>query len=284
MKNKNSTSIFFSCLAAFLLGNAVQAQEWQIEGAAHLIQPHGDGKFALSDPAEGFSAGMGYSHYLNSNWSIGTGVSYLRTELNFSAPVLKGTSMETDMEGDPFEFRYKTGYFEESVRWQSLRIPLIVQYETSGIVRWYLRTGVLYGLQLGNSTYRQQWNDLQTSGYYAQWDAELHGPAYVGFGKMGSPRNEGSVKLRNTFSWIAETGVKQRLRSNDNMYIGLFVELGLNDMRPERDASGKAVLYTQDMREPLRFNSVLNQAQYKDRTLETLKVGFKIRYSFQFSN
>jgi len=281
VKNSNKNT-FFSCLAAFLMVNAAQAQEWQIEGAAHLVQHQGSESFPLAKHSEGFSVGIGYSHYLNDNWSIGTGVSYLRTELIFSASAINGASMEVDMEGDPFEFRYHTGYFEESVRWESFRIPLTVQFETSGVVRWYLRTGVLYGLQAGSSKYRQDWNDLETSGYYEQWDAELNGPEVAGFGNISSRRTEGTVKLRNTLSWLLETGVKQKLRATDDFYLGLFFEMGLNDIRPSRAAEAQPVYYTRDMDHPLSLNSVLNQTQFKDQKISPFMVGFKIRYSFEF--
>lgn len=279
---KNSRNTFFSCLAAFLLVNAAQAQEWQIEGAAHLIQHKGSESLPLAKHSEGFSVGLGYSHYLNDNWSIGTGVSYLGAELTFAASGIMGTSAEIDMENDPFEFRYNTGYVEESVKWQSFRIPLTVQYETSGIVRWYLRTGVLYGLQVGASEYRQEWNDLNTSGYYPQWDAELNGPEFAGFGKMGDKRTEGTVKLRNTFSWILETGIKQTLRTTDDLYLGLFFEMGLNDMRPSTEPTTQPVQYSPEMEHPLTLNSVLDQAQYKGKKIEPLMFGFKIRYAFEF--
>lgn len=262
--------------------NAAQAQEWQIEGAGHLIKQQGDESFPLTKDSEGFSVGLGYSHYLNDNWSIGTGVSYLKTELIFAASEIKGTSMEVDTEGDPFEFRYNTGYFEESVKWQSFRIPLTVQFETSGVVSWYLRTGVLYGLQAGTSKYHQKWNNLTTSGYYPEWDAELNGPEFAGFGNMGNKHMEGTVKLRNTFSWILETGVKQRLGTSDALYLGLFLEMGLNDMRPSTDAEAQPVNYTPDMDQPLSLNSVLNQTRYKDNTISPFMIGFKIKYGFEF--
>ncbi|WP_158608884.1 outer membrane beta-barrel protein [Paenimyroides viscosum] len=281
MKN-NSRNTFFSCLVAFFLVNAAQAQEWQIEGAAHLIQHQGSESLPLAKHSEGFSVGLGYSQYLNDNWSISTGVSYLGTELTFAASGVKGSTMEVDMENDPFEFRYNTGYFEESVKWQSFRIPLTVQYETPGIVRWYLRTGILYGIQAGTSKYRQKWNDLNTSGYYQQWDAELNGPEFAGFGKMGDRHTEGTVKLRNTFSWIVETGIKQTLSTTNDLYLGLFLEMGLNDMRSSKEATAQPVQYTPEIENPLTLNSVLDQAQYKDKTITPLTVGFKIRYAFEF--
>jgi len=279
---KNSINTFFSCLAAFLFVNAAQAQEWQIEGAGHLIQHQGDDSFSMAKHSEGFSVGLGYSQYLNDNWSIGTGVSYFKTDLTFSASQIKGTSMEVDMEGDPFEFRYNTGSFEESIVWQSVRIPLTVQFETSGVVRWYMRTGVLYGLQAGTSKYSQQWNNLTTSGYYPEWDAELNGPEFAGFGNMGDRSTKGTVKLRNTFSWILETGVKQTLNTGSSLYLGLFFEMGLNDMRPLATTDLEPVQYAADTAQPLILNSVLNQTPNKDKTIMPTMFGFKIRYGFQF--
>ncbi|SFO02262.1 Outer membrane protein beta-barrel domain-containing protein [Paenimyroides ummariense] len=281
MKN-NSINTFFSCLAAFFFVSAAQAQEWQVEGAGHLIQHPGDDSFPMAKHSEGYSFGIGYNQYFNDNWSIGLGLSYFKTDLTFAASQIKGTSMEVDMEGDPFEFRYSTGYFKESVVWQSVRIPLTVQFETSGVVRWYLRTGVLYGLQLGNSKYRQEWNNLTTSGYYPEWDAELTGPEFAGFGSMGNKRTEGTVKLRNTFSWVLETGVKQTLNTGNSLYLGLFFEMGLNDMRPSTVAETQPVEYTPNLDQPLTLNSVLNQSQYKENTIMPTMFGFKIRYGFQF--
>ncbi len=282
MKKNSNLHVILGCFTTLLITNTTLAQEWSIEGGAHFINQRKENAFPISGKSEGFSVGIGYSKYLNTNWSLNTGISYFNSKINFAASNINGTYNETDMENDSFEFRYNVESFEEKIQCSSFRIPLTLQYETLGIVRWYMRTGVVYDISIGNSKYNQNWGNIKTSGYYPQWDAELHGPNYVGFGNMGNLHHEGNFKLQNNFSWLVETGVKQQLRAVDDIYLGLFFELGLNNIRPKTDATEKAIVYTKNIQEPLVYNSVLNQEIYKDKKLALYTIGFKIRYAIDF--
>lgn len=279
---KNKINIIVSYCAALLLVNAAQAQELQIEAGGRFIQQTSNNGFPLATNSEGYSFGLGYSYYLNSNFSIGLGFSFLKADLNYIGNSLKGSYAEEDIEGDTFEFRYKGDYYSETVKQEVLQIPLTIQYETKGIVSWYLRTGVIYGIQTGKSKYKLNWRDLKTSGYYPQWDAELNGPDFIGFGEQESLNRKGTVKLQDSFSWMIETGVKQQLASNNYMYFGVFFELGLNDIRPEGNTDNEMITFTNNINEPLQYHSVLEQKSYQDKKLTTYMIGLKIKYGFNF--
>ncbi len=279
----NKYKIIITGCAAFLFANAAQAQAWQIEGAGQVVHQPSDSGFKAASNAVGFSAGIGYGYYLNQNFSLNIGLSYLKNDLDYATSFVRNAYDQQDSEGDRFEFRYTADNYYETVQMQSLRIPLTVQYETQGVVRWYMRTGILYGMQLGKSKYQLDWQNLKTSGYYEQWDAELNGPLFAGFGDQGNQRHEGKVKLQNSFSWIVETGIKQQLSSKDDLYIGFFFEMGLNNIRPNNAAESQAVEYTNNTDQPLVYNSILNQQQFSDKKLTTHIFGIKLRYAVDFS-
>lgn len=283
MKNKRFNTIIFKSCALLLCANAAQAQEWQVNGGAHFIKPQSENAIPFAKNSEGFSVGLDYNHYLNKNFSIGLG--YLNADLTFAKANLKETYMTQDFEGDNFEFRYKADYYEENVKMHSVRIPLTIQFETQGIVRWYMRTGIVYDLQPTKAKYKYTIDNLSTSGYYEQWDAELYNPLYAGFGDFGRIKSEGSLKMKNNFSWIIESGIKQQLGNHNDLYLGMFFELGLNDIRPESTtANTNLIHYTSDINNPLQYNSLLNEKLYNDKKLSTYTIGFKLRYAFDFEN
>ncbi len=283
MKNIRLNTLIFKSAAVLLFANTVQAQELQLNGGAHFIKPQSENAFPFAKNSEGFSVGLDYNHYLNKNFSVGLGLAYLNADFTFAKANLEGAYNEQDFEGDNFEFRYKADYYEENIKMHSVRIPLTLQYETQGVVRWYMRTGIIYDFQPTKAKYKVNIDNLSTSGYYEQWDAELHNPLYAGFGEQGRIKTDGSLKLKNNFSWMVESGIKQQLGTCNSLYLGMFFELGLNDIRPEStSASTNLIHYTSDINNPLQYNSLLNERLYNDKKLSTYTVGFKLRYAFNF--
>lgn len=268
------------CLAAFSLTGAAHAQEWYLEGSGYFVRQAGSDKVSLSNSSTGYSLGLGYQHYLNRHWSLGLGLSYTNGEFSYRERSIRRQYTEVDLEGDQFEFRYQASSFSERVHWRTLNIPLTIQYQTEAQVQWYIRTGVSYGLQLGNATYRLGWRDLRASGYYPQWDAELHGPEFVGFGFFGDQDRKDSMRLKNRISWVLETGVKQNYSTGNSLYLGLFLELGLNDMRPKKEELSEEISYTHDVESPLSYPSVWNQSRFKDAALNNFTFGLRMRYAF----
>lgn len=238
-----------------------------------------------SDMGDGLSFGAGYSYYLSDNWSIGTGV-----ELQYITGTAYVSSIEdsyttVDMEGENFEFRYQAQDFSESQYANFLNIPVTIQYETTGITRFYAAGGLSVGFVL-QSEYKAEASSLNTSGYYEQYDVELQNPKFAGFGDFGAfntPKSE--LGLKTNLVLNLETGVKFMLDNNQALYMGLFADYGLRNLKPEENQQN---LIDYNNENPMNFinNSLLSSTNntasttYVER-VRTLALGLKIKYAFQ---
>ncbi len=239
-----------------------------------------------SELGNGFGVGAKYAYYISDNWSLGTGTEFQYMEGAIFSPNVQGAYTTQDSEGDGFEFRYNADNFSENQDVYFLNIPLQIQYETSGNTRFYAAAGVKTGLVLA-SEYRNSVTALETSGYYPQYDVELTEPEFAGFGEFGPVNNSKSeLDLKTNFVAHLESGVKLMLENSQSLYMGLFLDYGLNDIKP--DASGERLIdYNDQNPTAFAFGSLLssrrdmNSEQYLDE-VRTLAFGLKIQYAFQF--
>ncbi|PRX43835.1 outer membrane beta-barrel protein [Salegentibacter salegens] len=239
-----------------------------------------------SEMENGFGLGANYAYYLTENWSLGTGAELQYMEGSISLPTVQGSFMTQDAEADEFEFRYRATNFAENQEVYFLNIPLQVQYESSGTVRFHTAAGVKAGLVL-TSEYQSSATSLETSGFYPQYDVELTSPEFAGFGEFAAINNtESELDLKTNFVAHVESGVKLMLENSQSLYMGLFLDYGLNDIKP--DTSGKRLIdYNAQNPTDFVFGSLLssrrdiNALQESDE-VKSLAFGIKIQYAFQF--
>ncbi|MBI6117933.1 hypothetical protein [Salegentibacter maritimus] len=237
---------------------------------------------ASSELENGFGLGAKYSYYLTENWSLGTGAELQYMEGAIFVPTAQGAYMTQDSEAESFEFRYAASNFSENQEVYFLNIPLQVQYESLGTTRFYAAAGVKAGLVL-NSEYQSSAGSLETSGYYSQYDVELTSPTFAGFGEFKAVNNSKSeLDLKTNFVAHLESGVKLMLENNRSLYMGLFLDYGLNDIKP--DTSGERfVHYNAQAPTDFTFSSLLSAREIQDLDeVKTLAFGLKIQYAFQF--
>ena len=239
-----------------------------------------------NDMENGFSIGAGYSYYLSKNWSIGTGAELQYLEGSAYLSSVEDAYTTVDSEGEEFEFRYQVGDFWENQYAYFLNVPLKIQYETGDITRFYAAAGAKVGFVL-QSEYDTEGSSLTTSGYYAQYDAELSDPKFAGFGDFGTVNtSRKDLGLQTNLVLNLETGVKFMLENDQALYMGLFVDYGLKDIKPEVDQANLIAYNTED---PMNFmnSSLLTSVKNTEATpyvdeVKTLAFGLKIQYAFQF--
>ncbi|MBZ9629514.1 hypothetical protein LB465_01885 [Salegentibacter sp. LM13S] len=157
-------------------------------------------------------------------------------------PTIQGSYMTQDAEADEFEFRYSADNFSENQEVYFLNIPLQIQYESSGMTRFYAAAGVKAGLVL-TSEYQSSIASLETSGYYPQYGVELTDSEFAGFGEFDQVSNSKSdLDLRTNFVAYLESGVKLMLENRQSLYMGLFLDYGLNDIKPD-GSQGRLIDY-----------------------------------------
>lgn len=221
----------------------------------------------------GFSAL--YMHPLQEKLSIGAGMEFGAYSVTKKISNYKETYSAIDTQGDPFEFRYKLAKFTEDLKGNYLAIPIKLQYEGPTLgsenLRLYAAVGIKYQLFF-KATSKRSLEAVETSGYYPQWDAELFGPTWVGFGKLGDKKEEDKLKLNNGFFVLGEVGMKYTLSEDQFLYVGIYGDCDLASSGKENKA-----LMSYDNGE--KINSVL-QGESDKYKLRMFNVGIKVTYSF----
>lgn len=282
MKNNIYTAFrSLSIIAAVFLGIQSYSQEMK-----HQFTAAAGGFFApinyslkSGDVKQGYgiSIGFRYSYYLNSNWSIGIGTEYQNFNATAEIDLVKGNYMAIDSEGEQFDFRYNAAGYKEKQSLQYVTIPLNFQFEGTGYPGFYASVGAKVGFAL-KGTYEASIDNLSTSGYYPQYDVELFDPRFAGFGNFGSV-NQGKQDLDINVAYLAtlEFGIKRYLNTNSALYIGLYIDYGLNDIL-SKDVDKNIVEFNENIPVDFKYNSIL-ESSYAD-AVNIMAYGLKVRYAF----
>lgn len=155
-------------------------------------------------------------------------VGYQQAKFSVGRGYITNNTDAVDFEGDPFIFKYAAKKYDETWSINQLNIPLTIEYSSLGTTAFYFRTGIQYSVQLKNKV-DLQYNNLQTSGYFPQWDVELTEAQFAGFGLFDPLQSSQDIKLDNRWAVVGEIGVKQKLLFNQKLYRGVYFDIGLND-------------------------------------------------------
>lgn len=234
----------------------------------------------------GYGLGVGYAYYLSEKWSIGTGAELQYMEGSAYRTSVQDAYSTLDMEGEEFEFRYQVEDLKENQYTYFLNLPLNIQYETGDIFRFYAAAGAKIGFVL-QSEYATEASSLITSGYYQQYDAVLNDPKFAGFGNFGAIKySKSELDLQANLLLNLETGIKLMLENDQALYMGLFADFGLKDIKPKENQKN-LIAYNAENPVNFRNNSILSSVNQSSSTsfvedVKTLAFGLKITYAFQF--
>ncbi|MDR2223953.1 MAG: hypothetical protein LBE34_14635, partial [Flavobacteriaceae bacterium] len=123
-------------------------------------------------------------------------------------------------------------------------------------------------------------SEVQTSAYYPQYNAEITSPAFMGFGKFNTIESKQNIALENRWAWVFETGVKQFFSNKQSLYIGIYVDLGLNNINKNKVDNLEQINYNSTQENPLQATSVLLTKGNKEYEFKNYNVGVKLQYAF----
>ncbi|MGS4346930.1 hypothetical protein ACKUSY_15340 [Myroides odoratus] len=215
-----------------------------------------------------------YKQSIHTNFSLGMGLEFGAYQLTKQMSNYNGTTPAVDGQGAAFEYRYALAKFKEELRGNYIAIPIQVQYLGPYLgnekLRLYAAAGIKYQLFTKVKSI-QTLEEIETSGYYDQWQAELHHPVYAGFGNLGNKEEEHKLKLNNGFFVLGELGVKYDLSKEQALYVGLYGDFDLGSTGQE------SAILTYNEKEQL--NSIL-PAESNRYKLRMFTLGIKLKYSF----
>lgn len=208
-------------------------------------------KFGSSfKPGAGIAGGI--SMGLNDSWSLHSGLGLNYYESRNAAISYSGTQDTFDISGEAFEFRYSASSYSEVQKLTALSIPLAIQYESSGALRFYSKLGVEASFFISEQS-ESRATSLTTTGFFPRFNAVLDRPRFAGFGTYDNQQfNEVDLDLKTSYNATLELGIKQIYPSGSALYIGGFFKYGLNDISNSEGANG---LVSFDPQNPIDFRS-----------------------------
>ncbi|NEV94006.1 hypothetical protein G3567_07585 [Psychroflexus sp. YR1-1] len=205
----------------------------------------------------GLGVVAGISLGLNESFSLHSGIALNYFESRHSVDRYSGFEDAIDISDEAFEFRYTANYYSEQQDLTAISIPLTVQYETSGVIRFYARLGVEANFFISQE-FSSRASGLTTTGFFPRFNAVLDSPRFAGFGTFDNQEFVGSeLDVKNSYNATAELGVKQLYASGNALYIGVYYKHGMNDISSPGGSDG---LLSFDPQNPTEFRStsVLN--------------------------
>ena len=228
--------IILFLLIALTQGYAQQQHELSAYVSGVFATLRYDVHQGFNSSADNAGVGVAYAYALNPHWNLGLGAELQSYNNRTIIDGLSDNYATTDIEGDDFQFNYSAQRYEERQYVHYLNIPLTVSYQTKGdYTRFYASAGVQLGIAV-QQEYSTLARGLQTSGYYPQWNTVLEAPGFMGFGEFGDQdKGRQSLELNNSYSLIAEAGIKQLLNPKNAIYLGAFITYGINNINKDND-------------------------------------------------
>lgn len=231
MKSFRSIIIACCCIISY---TKLQAQEISLSinpgfsGLNYNIN-NGSNKIDL-----GYRLGLGYTFFLNNNWAILSAAEY--SFFSNSSTLNDGThiSYQIDSDMDVFEYRVKTRNYKEYSKFSTISIPLMLQYHTSKNIQFFINGGARVYLPFKHII-KTNATEITTTGFYDNVNLELYDMPQHGFSTLIDWKNQNQNKLNTTIALSLESGIKFNLNSNYKLYLGVYLDYGLNNLKKIND-------------------------------------------------
>jgi len=227
----------------------------------------------------GGEAGLGYHFFFSPNWGIGTGFNLaLYNSEATTTNAFFGRFNTTTSSGRAIQFAYAFNDYKEEISAMMLTIPLMVQYQTGGKIGLFAAVGGKVGIPLSADN-NLTTGTLNTSAYFPDWHVTYNNLPQYGFGTYDGLNKENDLELNPAFMLSAELGAKFRFGNSMYLYVGGYLDYGLNDIR-KHEATNLAFAYDANAASyPAGFDIKGSLAEMSDK-ISPLAIGGKIRVSF----
>ncbi|NIG53602.1 OmpA family protein [Chitinophaga sp. Cy-1792] len=243
------------CVGLMIISTAAKAQEFGIglSGGLQGLQYKAAGQNSKIQP--GGILDIGYTFPLGKKINLISGI----TIGNYVTKISLGdgqtlSAYQIDDAGSAFRFDVTPTGYTEKQKFLAAGIPVLLQYHTLGKTQWYINAGakLLFPFSV---KYDASANQLVLSGYYPDYNVELHDLPQHGFGTVSNWKSNGGLTLKPAVTLSAATGFSFAL-SNLRLYTGLYMDYGLNDIH-EKATDGALVAYSPTSITDVKGNSVL---------------------------
>jgi OmpA-OmpF porin, OOP family len=243
-----------------------------LQGTTYQLQ-NGKDKFL-----PGGSLGLDYTFRLGSQWGLLTGImgGIYRTQATFPDGLIFNYN-QVDDEGSAFQYSLKTIGYKEAQRFFAATIPLLLQYHTADEgTQWWINAGGKVFFPF-NSSIQISAKQLILSGYYPDYNLEVSNLPQHGFGALNNWKTSATTEFKPTAALSAATGFSFRASAGKRLYIGVYADYGLTDLK-EKNGTLPFATYNAGGINGVQANGVLNMPNAGKVGL--LSVGLQVRLSF----
>jgi len=179
--------------------------------------------FGASRPSFNSVPGLAISIYPIKNFGFSAGLQYSWRWQTRTSSIIDSTST-IDSGGDSLIFRYSIDKYKEKLTGRILQVPLLLKYSND---LYYIAAGVKIGAvqKLSASI---NYSELETEGYYPQYNLTLPDPAYQGFGKWKGDSAKIEISSKNLIMLALEGGLRLNLSDNFAILTGIFADYSFN--------------------------------------------------------
>jgi outer membrane protein OmpA-like peptidoglycan-associated protein len=246
------------------LNGGLQGMQYQLPGGQSTVQPAG-------------SLGLTYTFRVSDQWGILTGIlgSVYRTKASLNDGSF--SYGQVDDAGSAFIYNVKVTGYEETQQFFAATIPLLLHFHTGGAgTQWFFDGGGKIVFPF-NSSIQASASQLSLSGYYPDFHLIVSNLPQHGFGTLNGWHAGASSELKPAGALSAGTGVSLVLSGHSRLYIGVYVDYGLTDLKAKHD-SAPLVTYSPAGVGNVKPGGVMNMPNSGAATL--LSYGLQLRLSF----
>ena len=226
--------------------------------------------------------GVGYTWFVSGRWGIVTGIEAALYKADFSADkaydgnyyAMSGSKPETI--GNDFEFSYEYSDYKEKQSALFLQIPVMAQFQTG---RFFASAGVKIGIP-ASVKFDVKSSNLTTSGYFPAEHQTYNDLPDRGLGNIGAKSYSGDIDLSILYSAAFEAGGQWFLGRRTNLYVGVWLDYGLNNLSKTGAIGMKkpAVEYDSNANSSncLKYNSVIDTLE----KISCISTGLKVKFTF----
>ena len=208
--------------------------------------------------------GIAYSYKINLNLGLISGIELAKYYSKISSDEVNDQYMTSDNYNNPFEWRLSINHLQEELSIVYLNIPLLLQFTPARMNKFYTNFGLKIGLPL-EGKYESNYESLVSSGYYPETDAEYTDINFRGFGEFEGSTDNGNTSFNLAVQLHLECGMKWSLSNSLKLYLGGYVDYGLNDIL-KRNNYNRIITYDYDNPTNFVYNSLSNSEYTLDGT------------------
>lgn len=216
----------------------------------------------------GYTVNVQFNLAISHSFAIGLGLGYSNYSSDVSLDKYYAATATTDNEGDKYEYRLYGTNLKENQSVNIVEVPLLLILQNREPMKFkpYLQVGVKAMLPV-QSQFSCTAGEIETRGYYSQYNVELSNMPNHGFGLFSLEGVSGKLSSKVSYAALMELGANISL-GNSYLMFALFGSYGLSSICQSRE------LFTVDQ--------VYQSLSSVSSNVFPYSIGLKVGMSFPF--